>query len=666
MRRTGAASLAAMLLVVALAATTSAHALPQSSNPSPGASLQQAPTQVSIVFGERPDLKLSSINVLDSSGASVTAGPTTVASDNVDELIVPLKPLSSGVYTVAWRTVSAVDGHTAAGSFAFGVGGATPSSAPGAGGSASVSSQGPSAGAIVARWVLYLGWIGLLGVSFFSLVVARSARFGARRLVPLTWLLAAIGTVGVIVEQLADAGVAPEAALSTSFGPVIIERLAMLALAALGVLGLMIRPARGLLVVTTIAAAGALLTDVTASHAAAGALPILEVPIQWLHVAAVGAWLGGLAGLLVATRRPPGDETATLAKRFSYIGTVGIATVALTGLLRALVEVGTVDRLTGTDFGRLVIAKTALLGGLALLGAVNHFVNVPVAGRRLRGLRLAGSGELLLGATVVLLSASLVNLAPPVEAGAGGTAPGTASPAPSQGPLVVSGNDFGTSVRLSLAVSPGEAGFNTFDATVTDFDTGQALPATGLTLRFALPARPDIGVSRLDLQPAGPGSGSFSGTGPNLSIAGTWSVTALVVNGTSSVEVPLSITTRCPTVPGPTPAVTVNAAPGQPTLYTAALAAGRSVQVYLDPGTSGANEEHVTFFDASGSELPVQTVTMSIGPSSCVQSALEPRQLEPGHFVADTTLPAGTYVTVISGPAPDGGQLSVQIEVTVQ
>ena len=106
--------------------------------------------------------------------------------------------------------------------------------------------------------------------------------------------------------------------------------------------------------------------------------------------------------------------------------------------------------------------------------------------------------------------------------------------------------------------------------------------------------------------------------------------------------------------------------PGQPTLYTAALGDGRSVQLYLDPGTSGANEEHVTFFDANGSELPVQTVTMSIGPSSCVQSALQPRQLEPGHFVADTTLPPGTYVTVISGPAPDGGQLSVQIEVTVQ
>ena len=120
-------------------------------------------------------------------------------------------------------------------------------------------------------------------------------------------------------------------------------------------------------------------------------------------------------------------------------------------MLRAIAEVGTLDDLVSTDFGRLIIAKTALFGLLALLGALNHFVNVPAAGRRLGGLRRIGSVELLVGATVLVLSASLVNLAPPVEAGGGGESTAQpASPAPTAAPLVVTGNDFGTSVRLSL------------------------------------------------------------------------------------------------------------------------------------------------------------------------------------------------------------------------
>ena len=161
------------------------------------------------------------------------------------------------------------------------------------------------------------------------------------------------------------------------------------------------------------------------SHAAAGGDPLLDVPIQVLHVVAVGFWLGGLLGLLVNLRGEPDETTARLAKRFSRLATLGIATVAVTGLLRAISEVGTIDLLS-TDFGHLVIAKTALLGVLACSGAVNHFRHVPAAGRALRGLRRIGSAELLVGGTVLLLSASLVNLAPPTE-----TAGGPAAPPPS-------------------------------------------------------------------------------------------------------------------------------------------------------------------------------------------------------------------------------------------
>ena len=660
----------AVLALVILAGVAFAHALPQSSDPSPGASLAQAPTQVSIVFGERPDPKLSSINVLDTTGTAVTSGPTVVAHGNEAELVVPLKPLPTGVYTVAWRTVSAVDGHVAAGSFAFGVGGAEPSaSATGAEPSASTSSAGPTPAAIAGRWLMYLSLVALLGAALFAAVVTPGVGTISRRLVPGAWLVALAGTVAVVAAQLSDAGVGLSDAFGTSFGPVIVERFVPLGVAGLAIAVLLARPAttRSALVVAALGAAGAMLADVLASHAAAGALPILGVAVQWLHILAVGAWLGGLGGLLFAVRGEAGDATARTARRFAYLATAGIATVGATGLLRAIAEVGTLDNLVSTDFGRLVIAKTALLGLLAMLGALNHFVNVPAAGRRLGGLRRAGSVELVVGATVLVLSASLVNLAPPVEAGGGNGSAQPASPAPTAAPLVVAGNDFGTSVRLSLTVSPGTAGFNTFTARATDFDSGAPVPATSITLRFSIPARSDIGESRLELVSAGDGSGVFSASGPNLSISGTWSVTALVVNGLASVEVPLTVTTRCAPVPaGPASSVSINAAPGLPTLYTAALTSGRTVQAYLDPGTAGANELHVTFFDQAGTELPVQQVTEQIGPSGCALAPLTPRQLEPGHFVADTTLPAGTYTVSIAGPAPNGDPLAARFDVSVK
>ena len=133
-----------------------------------------------------------------------------------------------------------------------------------------------------------------------------------------------------------------------------------------------------------------------------------------------------------------------------------------------------------------------------------------------------------------------------------------------------------------------------------------------------------------------------------------------MVNATASAEVPLELITRTARA-----TIDVNAVAGLPTIYTVHLSAGRSVQVYLDPGKAGANEVHATFFDAAGTELPVASIAMVLGPSDGAGSILKPRQLEPGHFVADATLVAGTYTLSLAGPAPNGDQLTTQLDVSV-
>jgi putative copper export protein len=465
-----------------------------------------------------------------------------------------------------------------------------------------------------------------------------------------------VGTLVVVADQITEAAVSLGQIFTTSFGPPIVERVVPLAIAglAVAVAGREGDRPRGALAVVALAAAGALLADVLSSHAAAGQNPVLDVSIQSVHVISVGLWMGGLVGLLLTLRRrSPDDTTGRDVRRFSRLATVGIAAVAGTGLLRAIGEVQTPAALVSTDFGRLVIAKTALLSVLAMLGAVNHFRNVPAAANVLTGLRRVGSAELLVGGTIVLLSASLVNVAPPSSAAAGPNP----SPSPAPPPLVVTGSDFGTSVKLSLEVSPGVTGFNTFRAMVTDYDTGAPVTADGVTLRFAIPARSDVGASRLDLAPSGPGV--FSAIGGNLSLDGTWQVTALVAQGATAVEVPLQVTAAATRQQ-----VDVNRVAGIPTTYTVHLSGGRTVQVYLDPDKPGRNDFHVTFFDAAGTELPATAIAVTVAAPGGTPRSLDVRTLEPGHVVATLTVVAAPQTFVIAGTAPGGDQLRAQLQIT--
>jgi copper transport protein len=413
-------------------------------------------------------------------------------------------------------------------------------------------------------------------------------------------------------------------------------------------------PGRRRFAIVAAAAAGAMLVDVLTGHAAAGSLSPVQVVVQWLHIVAAGLWIGGLAALLLQVRGAPGEEKAAAVRRFSRWAGYALATVAATGIVRAIDEIGSLDALIGTDFGRIVLLKSVLLGILVVLGATNRFVNVPQAAQRLVGLRRVGSAEVALGAGVLLATGLLVNLVPPSTAA---SLPGPAPPSP----LLATGNDFGTTTRVRLAIEPGEAGFNRFTAVITDYDSGAPVSAEAVALRFALASASGIGPSTLALPGAAGGAGTYVGSGANLSLDGVWRVVAIVTTRGTAVEVPLVLTTR---VPAQT--VDVNATPGAPTISTVHLDGNRTVQVYLDPGRAGANELHATFFDAAGSELPVQTATMALTTPGGAARVLNPRQLEPGHFVAEVMVDAGTIGVDVVAPAPDGAQLHAHLEVSVE
>lgn len=127
--------------------------------------------------------------------------------------------------------------------------------------------------------------------------------------------------------------------------------------------------------------AGGLAVALTwAGHAAAttGRWRLLHQGSDALHLLAVGVWLGGLCPLAVLLRwagRSPDPSWTAVAReatrRFSLVGLGSVAVLVLTGLVNTWTLVGSVPRLVGTPYGRLLLLKLALLLPLIGIAAVN-------------------------------------------------------------------------------------------------------------------------------------------------------------------------------------------------------------------------------------------------------------------------------------------------------
>lgn len=265
--------------------------------------------------------------------------------------------------------------------------------------------------AIAGRWLFLIGLCLLVGASFVATVIYPAPRRSLLHLAAAAWLAAILG-LGFVLLALVGKD------LDVALWRVAVLRSVPLLLAGVAI-AFELRAAeptmRGMATVG-IAAAAAMLADVGTthlSHAADGHPEHLETFVHWVHVVGVGTWVGGLAALLVSLPREGGTAVASVVRRFSVSAGIGIGVVSITGLLRAVQELGPLDNLLTTDFGRLLVAKSALLVALAALGAGQRLVSVPAAARWLGPLRRIGGTELAVGAVVLLLASALVNVPPP-------------------------------------------------------------------------------------------------------------------------------------------------------------------------------------------------------------------------------------------------------------
>jgi copper transport protein len=186
---------------------------------------------------------------------------------------------------------------------------------------------------------------------------------------------------------------------------------------------------------------GLLVTIGLTGHAGTTSPVILGMTADLAHLAGAAVWLAGLVGLVVvalpSTRGLADGERVTMLApvitRFSNLAVWCVALIVVSGVIRGWMEIRTLAGLTGYAYGLTLLIKLGVVVPLVVLGAVNNRWTKPRIRRAAADASLTASGasgiatlkrlvgiEVLLAAVVLIITAVLVSLPPPVDAMEGG------------------------------------------------------------------------------------------------------------------------------------------------------------------------------------------------------------------------------------------------------
>jgi len=556
LRARATAAAAALVLLALLPVTAWGHANLDRAEPAPGAQLDQPPQTLQLFFSEAVDGSFSRVQLLNAKGEQVDRGDSHVAPNDPRGMLVTLpQQLPNGVYTVAWRTLSAVDGHTVNGAYPLILGPMPAEGLPLA--ASATSSQATFAPeTALGRWWFYVAASAVFGTLLSWLVVFRPlfgrsnpaalplAAARSRRLAMLSGLVLLLGTVYVAIAQAATAADVP---LWGVFGQPLFDLLSRGRFAALWwvrlalvviVLGLLawrgVRrwPGQVALGATTLA----LLTSSLNSHGAAllsGAY--LGVAADWLHFIGVAAWIGGLLNVVlvlpvaVQASQSMGDRVlARAVTRFSTLAIASVGLIVVTGTFQAWLEVGSWEGFIQSAYGLSVTVKIALLVLMLVLAAFNLLIVRPglarmavsgssaAASSLARRFAFAVRGEVVLGVAVLIAAAVLTGLAPAREELA------RRSGDLQSGPVDRSVDANGLTARIQI--NPSVLGLNRMAVQLRGIDPGQ-VERVQLTMTYL---DSELGSQPIVLPQSNSAPDTWEITSPSLSQAGTWQAELLV------------------------------------------------------------------------------------------------------------------------------------------
>jgi copper transport protein len=551
-------------VVVVAAGPAGAHADFLQSSPAAGQVLQTPPKEIVLNFTEPVEVQPGSIRVFNTDEERLDSGSVEASGSTVR---MALPKLDDGSYVVTWRATS-TDAHPIEGAFTFQVGAAgnaTSREVTNLADQLLAETKGDRAvgaayGAV--RWFVFAAMALLLGAVAFCIAVLPSARSSrrTRRVVWGSWIALAVATVvGILLYGPYVAGLGfgdafqwsvIETTLGQRFGQVWAVRLGLLLVAAPVLFVLLRRDSEGdarevpawwppvaLPLGVAIAA-----TPGLAGHASSGDWRTAAIISDTLHVLAMSAWLGGLVMLAVVLL--PGrhaNELREVLPRWSKIAFGCVALIIATGSFQTWRQVGGLEALRTTDFGRILVVKIVLFSVLLVLAAFSREIvlrlyplpkaasgRVPVvAGGSdddgdwdpdetgdLRRLRVSVLAEFGVAVALLVATALLVN-APPAKSD---VAQGLGTPA-------VGTTLDGDQVSVDITLTPGDKGRN--DVHVSTLGPKGALKSVQeLTITFSNAER---GVKSLDVPLRDLSPGHYLSPGFDLPFDGDWQIAAKVL-----------------------------------------------------------------------------------------------------------------------------------------
>ncbi|MFF8997866.1 copper resistance protein CopC [Streptomyces achromogenes] len=531
-------------LLLAAAAPASAHAVLRAADPADGAVLRGAPRHVTLGFSESVGLPAGSFRVYDPGNHRVRTTPAGHVPGRSDTVRVTLPArLARGTYTVAWRVVSA-DSHPVSGALTFSVGERT--TAPHAPPPAPAEDPATTALHTVARHLGYLSLALLLGTAAFVAYCRppTTARLRAPALAAAGTLLAATAA-DYLLRAPYEQGTSPATALTASAlahtattrpGLLLLARAGLLLLVAGGTALLRRRrvrlPRRATLATGAVLAVVLSLTWPASGHAAAGIQVPAAIVSATLHLLAMAVWLGGLAALLWTLRSVPARDglPASVPARFSRLATASVTVLVLTGTYQSWRGLGSWQALTGTAYGRTLLAKLAAVTALLLAAACSRARTTRPAKTATvphpRALRRPVLAEAAVAAVVLALTTLLTGTVPgraATESAQAVTSPATGIPTASVTTLPFDTGAPGGHGKVQITLDPGRTGENSVQAVVYGPDGGLcAVPELRVTL--TLPARR---VGPLDTRVTDRG-GYWATDAFTLPLPGTWTLKATV------------------------------------------------------------------------------------------------------------------------------------------
>lgn len=544
---------AIFVLFAASALPTRAHAFLQSSDPPANAVVPTAPGTVTLQFTEPLETSYSRVELFDESGSKVSGAVSTVGTDPYTMTVEIPAGLGNGTYSLLWRTLSTVDGHTAQGYLPFTVGTQADVRIVDAPVANATASAVPELALAAARWLALVGLIATVAIWSIWLFVVRPALSPVWQLGPKTTRRVRAYTIGAVIFSLLANVVAlvvqamsiagPEGLFGglrttlseTRYGTWWLIRVGLLLIFAALLMGVAWWWPRRQPITTRLTLLAALVLPIPYSMIShAGAEPVGQataIAFDYAHLLGASVWAGGLLFLIVALaptvrNLTPAGQKVVLGRaipRFSLLALVAWGVMALTGFYSSLLQVGNIPALISTPYGQTLILKLILVVPLLLLGAFNLIVVT----RRLRRAetedRVERWGNHFV--TALIAEAVVVTLLVGVVGMLIGTPPARQVMVQEAGSLRIPLDADGQTG--SLIITPGTVGQNHYRLELgTGHEAHLRNPAiTDAALRLELPEQR---TGQIDVSLIAAPSGGYEAHGSEISLPGDWQMQTTV------------------------------------------------------------------------------------------------------------------------------------------